>query len=143
MNPQLYQSIQLMTLPLAELKFRIQEEVERNPALEIIEDRSEVSLDDVQKTRSDDEEYYDEIRETSYIKSGGEEASDARQKFIEVCFPPESLQDLISGLSFSRYRQRSTKSVSFSSESRRERFQQRTPRASYLGSPDLLPGSWI
>lgn len=94
MNPQLYQSIQLMTLPLAELKFRIQEEVERNPALEIIEDRSEVSLDDVQKTRSDDEEYYDEIRETSYIKSGGEEASDARQKFIEgVLSRPESLQD--------------------------------------------------
>jgi len=94
MNPQLYQSIQLMTLPLAELKFRIQEEVEKNPALEIIEDRSEVSLDDVQKTRSDDEEYYDEIRETSYIKSGGEEASDARQKFIEgVLSRPESLQD--------------------------------------------------
>lgn len=94
MNPQLYQSIQLMALPLAELKFRIQEEVERNPALEIVEDRSEVSLDDVQKSRSDEEEYYDEIRETTYTRSGGEEASEARRKFIEgVLSRPESLQE--------------------------------------------------
>ena len=46
MNPQLYQSIQLMALPLQELKFRIEEELQANPALEVVEDHSTVSLED-------------------------------------------------------------------------------------------------
>ena len=46
MSPQMFQSIQLMALPLQELKFRIHEELEKNPALELIEDKSIVSIDD-------------------------------------------------------------------------------------------------
>ena len=94
MNPQLVQSIQLMAMSLAELKLRIQEEVEKNPALEIVEDSSEVSIDEVQKSRSDEDDYYDEIRESSYTSSSAEEASEARRKFIEgVLSRSDSLQD--------------------------------------------------
>ena len=45
MSPQLYQSIQLMALPIQELKFRIQEELERNPALELVDEKGELSLE--------------------------------------------------------------------------------------------------
>jgi RNA polymerase sigma-54 factor len=36
MNPQLFQSIKLMALPVVDLRERIQEEIERNPALEVV-----------------------------------------------------------------------------------------------------------
>ncbi len=39
MTPQLYQAIKIMALPLAELRDTIEEELERNPALEVVEDR--------------------------------------------------------------------------------------------------------
>ena len=45
MNPQLFQSIQLMAMPIQELKLKIQEELEKNPALEMIEDKSDISLE--------------------------------------------------------------------------------------------------
>ena len=44
MNPQLFQSIKLMELPIMDLRETIEEELEKNPALEILEDRSTVSL---------------------------------------------------------------------------------------------------
>ena len=45
MNPQLYQSIKLMAMPLVELRERIQEELEQNPALEVLEEKATLSLD--------------------------------------------------------------------------------------------------
>ena len=54
MNPQLYQSIQLMALPIQDLRFRIQQEIEQNPALEVTEERSTVSLEDVEGTPPED-----------------------------------------------------------------------------------------
>lgn len=45
LSPQMIQSIKLMALPLVELKQQIQQELETNPALEVIDDRSTVSLD--------------------------------------------------------------------------------------------------
>jgi RNA polymerase sigma-54 factor len=49
MNPQLYQSIKLMELPVADLREKIEEELEKNPALEIIEDKSTVRFDDYKR----------------------------------------------------------------------------------------------
>ena len=46
MNPQLLQSIKLMELPIADLRERIELELERNPALEVLEDNSTVPLDE-------------------------------------------------------------------------------------------------
>ena len=65
MNPQLFQSIKLMELPIMELRETIGEELEKNPALEILEDRSTVSL-------------------TGLIaNSGGKAAPEDRQRIIE------------------------------------------------------------
>ncbi|MDR2966147.1 MAG: RNA polymerase factor sigma-54 [Treponema sp.] len=64
MNPQLYQSIKLMELPSLDLREKIEEELERNPALEILEDKITVSLD-------------------KYSKKSGEQASDNYRSFIE------------------------------------------------------------
>ena len=35
MNPQLFQSIKMMELPIIDLREKIEEELERNPALEV------------------------------------------------------------------------------------------------------------
>ena len=44
MNPQAFQSIKLMELPIIDLREKIEEELERNPALEILEDKNTVSI---------------------------------------------------------------------------------------------------
>jgi RNA polymerase sigma-54 factor len=45
MSPQIYQSIKLMELPIVDLREKIEEEIDRNPALEVLEDHTTVSLD--------------------------------------------------------------------------------------------------
>ena len=47
LSPQMYQSIQLMALPVRELKLKIQDEVEKNPALEALEHNNNVTIDDL------------------------------------------------------------------------------------------------
>jgi RNA polymerase sigma-54 factor len=75
MNPQLYQSIKLMELPVADLREKIEEEIERNPALEMVEDRTMVSL-------------------SGFTRRGGEKAADERRRFIEGALSrPETLQE--------------------------------------------------
>ncbi len=97
MNPQLYQSIQLMALPLQDLKFRIQEEVEKNPALEVIEeDRSQISIEEeTPKKQTEDYDYFENSSDPGYTRSGtGSEGEDTKRKFIEGTLSrPISLQD--------------------------------------------------
>lgn len=95
MNPQLFQSIQLMALPLQELKFRIQEEIDRNPALEVIEDRSEVSLEEAEGKPAEEYEYFENSSDPGYAsREEGERARDQKQKFLEGALAhPESLQE--------------------------------------------------
>ena len=45
MTPQLYQAIRIMAMPVQELRTTIQEELEQNPALEVLEDRATSSLE--------------------------------------------------------------------------------------------------
>ena len=78
MNPQLYQSIKLMELPIMDLREKIEEELEKNPALEVLEDRSTVSLD----------------APTSFAGRKGETATNERHRFIEGALShPETLQE--------------------------------------------------
>lgn len=94
MNPQLFQSIQLMALPLQDLKFRIQEEIEANPALEVVEDRSTVSIEDVSKQRTEDYDAFENSSDPGYTRGYDDEAGDAKRKFIEgVLSRPESLHE--------------------------------------------------
>ena len=74
MNPQLYQSLKLMELPIADLREKIEEELERNPALEVIEDKSMIPL-----KRSSPEK----ITAGAQIRRGSDKESDEHRKFIE------------------------------------------------------------
>ena len=89
MNPQMLQSIKLMELPLAELRERIEEELERNPALELIEDKSTISLDESKSIRS---ERYEYLKITQGQRS--RQASEEHRRFIEGALSrSETLQE--------------------------------------------------
>lgn len=93
MSPQIYQSIKLMELPIVDLREKIEEEIEKNPALEVLEDNSTVSLDD-DAPRKEEEDYFDATSDPGFYRLGGEEAADARHKFIEGALSrPETLQE--------------------------------------------------
>ena len=84
MTPQLYQAIKIMSLPLLELRDTIQEELEKNPALEIVEENSPLSLDDTGRRTSEEQEYFENTSDPGYIKvQGGGSREDAHRKFIE------------------------------------------------------------
>jgi RNA polymerase sigma-54 factor len=95
MNPQVYQSLKLMELPLVDLRETIEEELERNPALEVLEDRSTVSLDEAEPRQKEIEEYFESSSDSGFIYSGaaGAAASDEHHRFIEGALTrPETLQ---------------------------------------------------
>ena len=92
LSPQLFQSIQLMALPLADLQQKIREEVEKNPALEVAREKGEVSLADMESgpeqeravqdydpfENSSDPGYQPQL--TSYTSHNGE---DTKRQFLE------------------------------------------------------------
>jgi len=92
MNPQLYQSIKLMELPVIDLRARIEQELELNPALEIIEDKSIVTLDETDTNRKEEDEYFESTSDPG--RQGSEQASEEHRKFIEGALTrPETLQE--------------------------------------------------
>ncbi|MDR0719043.1 MAG: RNA polymerase factor sigma-54 [Treponema sp.] len=95
MNTQLIQSIKLMELPIVDLRERIEEEIEINPALEVLEDRSVISLDDAMKPeKKDEDDYFDGASDFGYTSRGGEKAAEERHRFIEgVLTRSETLQE--------------------------------------------------
>jgi len=54
MSPQLLQSINLLALPLQNLKLKIKEEVEKNPALEFVNENQTLSYDDIVQKKKED-----------------------------------------------------------------------------------------
>ena len=94
LTPQLFQAIKLMSLPIQDLRLKIQEELEKNPALEIEEDKSTVSLEEMEKKEVDEYGVFDETSDPGYTRGQSEEASDRKRQFIEGALSrPESLQD--------------------------------------------------
>jgi RNA polymerase sigma-54 factor len=94
MSPQLYQSIQLMAIPLQELKVKIQEELEKNPALEMVSEKSDVSLDEIGSNTREDNDYFENSSDPGYTAGYDQESSDSKQKFMEGALSrPESLQE--------------------------------------------------
>ncbi len=94
MTPQLYQAIKIMALPLQELRTSIQDELERNPALEMIEDNSLVSLDEKAGELKDDYDYFDNSSDPGYSLKKRNNIEDSKRNFIEgVLTRPESLHD--------------------------------------------------
>jgi RNA polymerase sigma-54 factor len=96
MNTQLVQSIQIMALPLQDLRIRIQEELEKNPALELLEEPQNLSLEEGQKRTSEEYEYFEDSSDPGFTRGAGydEEGGDAKRRFMEGALSrPESLQD--------------------------------------------------
>ncbi len=94
MSPQMYQSIQMMALPLYDLRAKIQEEVEKNPALEVVKEAASASLEEVKSGSQDDWDYFENSSDPGYIRSYNSEASDLKQKFLEGALSRgESLQE--------------------------------------------------
>jgi RNA polymerase sigma-54 factor len=94
MSPQIYQSIKLLELPVVDLREKIEEEIERNPALEVLEDHSTVSLDAAVAPRKEEDDYFEVTSDSGFVRRGGDEASDEQHRFIEgaLC-RPETLQE--------------------------------------------------
>ena len=93
MNPQLYQSIQLMAMPIQELKFTIREELEKNPALEVIDERSDESLESAERP-TEEYDLFENSSDPGYTRRLNEEASDSKRMFMEGALSrPESLHD--------------------------------------------------
>ncbi|MDR1587083.1 MAG: RNA polymerase factor sigma-54 [Treponema sp.] len=94
MSPQLFQSIELMMLPVIDLREKIDEELERNPALEVLEDNSQVSLDEAYSPKKEEDEYFESTSDSGFISRPSNEAADDHHKFIEgVLARPETLQE--------------------------------------------------
>lgn len=94
MTPQLYQAIRIMALPLQELRTTIEEELEKNPALELIEDNSQLSLDEAQRRQNDDVDYFDDASDPGYLRPRDERGEDSKRKFLEgMLSRPESLPE--------------------------------------------------
>jgi len=90
----MYQSIQMMALPVQELKFRIQEEVEKNPALEAVEQNNNISIDDIPRKSNEDDDYFENSSDPGVFTSLATEDNDSKRMFIEGALSrPESLQD--------------------------------------------------
>ncbi len=94
MSPQMYQSIQLMALPLFDLRTRIEEEVEKNPALEIVKDPSSTSLEEVAPRQKEDWDYFENSSDPGYTQSYNRDTDDTKRQFLEGALSrSESLQE--------------------------------------------------
>lgn len=85
LSPQMIQSIKLMALPLQELKEQIQEELESNPALEVVSDTSTLSLDSLPEGEGRDGESSDPFENSSDPGYASRSSSDddSKRMFIE------------------------------------------------------------
>jgi RNA polymerase sigma-54 factor len=95
LSPQQIQAISLMGLPVLDLRKRIEEELDRNPALEALEDRSVLSLDAAYENPQKDEyDYFEASSDSGFVKKGGDEETQERYKFLEGALSrPETLQE--------------------------------------------------
>jgi RNA polymerase sigma-54 factor len=81
-----------MELPVMELKEKIAEELERNPALEVLKERDTVSLD--RAPRKEEYDYFETSSDAGFIRRGNDADSDGQHKLIEgVLSRSETLQE--------------------------------------------------
>jgi RNA polymerase sigma-54 factor len=96
LSPQMIQSIKLMAMPLQELKEQIQEEIESNPALEVVSDASTVSLESLperEPRESEDSSPFENSSDPGFSSHSGSD-DDSKRMFIEGAIArPETLQE--------------------------------------------------
>jgi len=94
MNAQLYQLIKMMELPIIDLRQKIEEELEKNPALEVLEDPATVSLDAAESPPKEEDEYFESTSDPGFIGRDSEAAAERRRQFIEGALShSETLQE--------------------------------------------------
>jgi len=97
LSPQMIQSIKLMALPLQELKEQIQEELEANPALEVVSDESTLSLESLPEAPETREGENSDLFENSSdpgFASRSSSDDDSKRMFIEGAIArAETLQE--------------------------------------------------
>ena len=104
MTPQLYQAIRIMALPLADLQLTIDQELQRNPALEVVSEDAADSLDELEE--HPEEEPFDDYSDPGLSSDPGSYSDpglrnlrtgadpDAKQRFMEGALQrPETLQE--------------------------------------------------
>lgn len=97
LSPQILQSVRIMALPTAELRAKIEEELEKNPALEILKDKAVVSLNDFDARKNKGKTYFETSSDSGFIRCrNGEEQSNEHRKLIEgILSRPETLQEYL------------------------------------------------
>ncbi|MCL2833372.1 MAG: RNA polymerase factor sigma-54 [Treponema sp.] len=94
LSPQLLMSLKVMELPVMELREKIQDEIEKNPALELLADKTTVSLDESILPKKEEDDYFEVTSDSGFVKKGGEAAAEERHRFIEGALSrDETLQD--------------------------------------------------
>jgi RNA polymerase sigma-54 factor len=92
MTPQLYQAIRIMALPLADLQLTIDQELERNPALEVVSEDPTDSLDELEDRP--EEELFGDSSDPGFQSLRTHADPDARQRFLDGALQrPETLQE--------------------------------------------------
>jgi RNA polymerase sigma-54 factor len=92
MTPQLYQAIRIMALPLADLQLTIDQELERNPALEVVSEDPTDSLDELEDRP--EEELFGDSSDPGFQSLRTDADPDAKQRFLEGALQrPETLQE--------------------------------------------------
>jgi RNA polymerase sigma-54 factor len=96
LSPQMIQSIKLMAMPLQELKEQIQEEIEANPALELVSDGSTLSLESLPENESKESEEaapFENSSDSGFASRSGSD-DDSKRMFIEGAIArAETLQE--------------------------------------------------
>jgi RNA polymerase sigma-54 factor len=86
-----------MALPIQDLRMKIQEELERNPALELVDNGSELSLESLESDRrTEDFDAFENSSDPGYTSGGGldEEGAENKRHFMEGALSrSESLQE--------------------------------------------------
>jgi len=96
LSPQMIQSIKLMAMSLQELKEQIQEEIEANPALELVSDASTLSLESLPEGESKESEEaapFENSSDSGFASRSGSD-DDSKRMFIEGAIArAETLQE--------------------------------------------------
>jgi len=94
LSPQMYQSLELMALPIMDLREKIQTEIEKNPALEM-EAVRDISFERVVRAQgSGTIDPFENSSDPGYIRKSHHIDPDSKHKFIEGALSrPESLQE--------------------------------------------------
>jgi RNA polymerase sigma-54 factor len=96
LSARLYQSVNILRIPLAELREKITEELDRNPALELLEDPQNASLTEKHRKEAAGDDAFESVSasDAPFFPRNGNEAADEHQQFLEGALArPETLHE--------------------------------------------------